>query len=394
MTEQQWQLIDDGEYRMDRVCIAVILGELINPRIEKRLSAEQRMADVHLISWDRGTNMLLRPNENGYKAHSILLRAKSDPVRRMIPYARFVRFAIKELKSISPAVIHVQNLDMLKIAVWYKHHVNQKVHIIYEIADLHKLLVDKQKSLLRKIAQRHLRNEDRKCTQDVDLLVVTSEMFYNTYFKDFMPAEKLLYMPNVPDITAFKNYQRKAEKEPFVVGFIGAVRYKQQMKNLIEAGKKAGVKVLFAGVEYEGNELELLCRDEPHVTWYGKFDFTQKAAALYGMCDAIYSVYNADLENVKVALPNKLYEAIYCELPLIVAKDTYLSELVTKWGVGVSVRHDDVNELADMLVRLKNDKAFYQQICQHCHEKKEIVNLECYNEKLLNRIQVMLSEVG
>ena len=37
------------------------LGELINPRIEKRLSAEQRMADVHLISWDRGTNMLLRP---------------------------------------------------------------------------------------------------------------------------------------------------------------------------------------------------------------------------------------------------------------------------------------------------------------------------------------------
>ena len=53
-----------------------------------------------------------------------------------------------------------------------------------------------------------------------------------------------------------------------------------------------------------------------------------------------------------------------------------------------------MNELADMLVRLKNDKAFYQQICQHCHEKKEIVNLEYYNEKLLNRIQVMLSEVG
>ena len=150
---------------MDRVCIAVILGELINPRIEKRLSAEQRMADVHLISWDRGTNMLLRPNENGYKAHSILLRAKSDPVRRMITYARFVRFAIKELKSISPAVIHVQNLDMLKIAVWYKHHVNQKVHIIYEIADLHKLLVDQP---LGRIPLRVLQNP----ADGLDLLLV------------------------------------------------------------------------------------------------------------------------------------------------------------------------------------------------------------------------------
>lgn len=376
---------------MNKIKIAVVLGELINPRIEKRLCAEKQIAEVHLISWDRGTNMLDRPSENGYKAHSIFLEAKSDPVRRMIPYFKFILYARKELKLIAPDVIHVQNLDMLKIAVWYKHHVNQNVHIIYEIADLHKLLVDKQKSLVRKAAQKYLRCEDRRCAQDVDLLVVTSEKYYDTYFQSFIPEKKMLYMPNVPDVTAFRNFHRKTEKESFVVGFIGAVRYKQQMKNLIEAGRRAGVNILFAGVEYEGNELELLCEKEPHVRWYGKFDFSKQASSLYGMCDAIYSVYNADLENVRVALPNKLYEAIYCELPIIVAKGTYLADLVTKWGVGISVKHDDVNELTEALIRLRDDKSLYDQMCRCCQKKKDVVDLERNNQMLLDRIQNMLS---
>lgn len=374
-----------------KIRIAVLLGELINPRMEKRLMAESSIADVHLISWDRGSsNMLSRPSEKGYAAHSILLKAKGDPIRRMIPYWHFIKFARGRLKKIRPDIIHAQNLDMLKIALWYKQKIDENVKIIYEIADLHKLLVDQQKNIIRKVAQRYLLREDRRCARYVDLLIVTSKKYYENYFSDFICKDKMIYMPNVPDLRAFSLYKHKVKNDEFTVGFIGAIRYKKQMRNLIEAGKRVGVKVLFAGVEYEPVEIEPLCKSVNGFEWYGKFDFMSEAAGLYERCDAIYSVYDADMENVKVALPNKLYESIYCEVPIIVARGTYLAELVEEWGVGVSVDHNSIDELVVAINGLKNDREYYDEIVAHCHNLKDTINLERNNELLLQRIKNMI----
>lgn len=79
------------------------------------------------------------------------------------------------------------------------------------------------------------------------------------------------------------------------------------------------------------------------------------------------------MNNVKVALPNKLYESILCELPIIVAKGTYLSELVEKMGVGVSVSHKDKNELKNVLTKLANDKSYYQSMVESCKNTNQIL---------------------
>lgn len=371
-----------------KLTIAVLLGLLINPRIEKRLKAEKEIADVHLISWDRGNNnMLGRPSEDGYTAHTILLKAKANPIRRMLPYIKFCKFAKKQLLSIKPDVIHAQNLDMLKIGIWYKKKINPETRLIYEIADLHTLIVDRQTNIVRKIAQRYLLREEKICARYIDLLIVTSEKYYDTYFKNFVPEEKMLYMPNVPDLSAFASYKPKEKNNDFVVGFIGAVRFKQQMKNLIEAGKKAGTRVLFAGLEFEPVEIEPLCRSVQGFEWYGKFDFQSEAAKIYEKCDAVFSVYDADMKNVRVALPNKLYEAVYCELPIIVAKGTYLEEIVNDWGVGVAVDHKDPDELEAVLRKLSGDKEFYDSLVSNCRKHKNDADLKFYNKKLLNFIE-------
>ena len=86
--------------------------------------------------------------------------------------------------------------------------------------------------------------------------------------------------------------------------------------------------------------------------------------------DCVFAVYDADNPNVRIALPNKLYESILCELPIIVAKGTYLEELVKEWGVGVSVSHKDVNELAEALKMLMNNQELYGQIVDGCQRQK------------------------
>ena len=89
----------------------------------------------------------------------------------------------------------------------------------------------------------------------------------------------------------------------------------------------------------------------------------------------MYSVYDADMQNVRVALPNKLYEAVYCEIPLIVAKNTYLAQLVDEWGVGLAVDHKNKDELVEALHRLQSDQAIDKCIEQNCRGRKNEVDL-------------------
>ena len=104
----------------------------------------------------------------------------------------------------------------------------------------------------------------------------------------------------------------------------------------------------------------------------------------------MYAVYDADIKNVQVALPNKLYEAVVCEIPLIVAKNTYLEEIVEQWGVGIAVDHKSVAELVDALNMLRSDRAQYLKIQEACRTHQHEVDLRMYNHVLHSIIEDIL----
>lgn len=114
------------------------------------------------------------------------------------------------LNGIQPDLIHVQGLDMLKIAGKYKKQSGRDVKIIYEVADLHRLLIDKQKNPLKKAVQWYLQREDRRLEKNYQLLLLTSMKFYELYFDKFVSKDKMLYMPGMFRICRrFRLFKRK-----------------------------------------------------------------------------------------------------------------------------------------------------------------------------------------
>ncbi len=371
--------------------IAVLIGFLPTPIIYKRIDLEKQLGNVHLICWDRGSSMMQAPVEDGYSANVIKINASRNPLKRLIPYGKFSAAVKAALENIQPDLIHVQNLDMLKIACDYKKRSKKQVKIIYEVADLHRLLVDRQSSPVAWAAQKYLRFMDRHLEKQYDLLVLTSMKYYDAYFSDFVSKEKVLYMPNVPDLSAFNSYKKKSDGE-FTVGYIGGIRYKNEIRLLLDAAKICKVYLMFAGFENDPPEIEPICKADPNIEWVGRFDFNKQAAELYGKCDVMYSVYDADMHNVRVALPNKLYEAVYCEMPLIVAKNTYLADTVEEWGVGMAVDHKSVDELASVINELRENKALREQIAENCRKRKAELDLKIYNAQLQDKILRLLDE--
>jgi glycosyltransferase involved in cell wall biosynthesis len=75
-----------------------------------------------------------------------------------------------------------------------------------------------------------------------------------------------------------------------------------------------------------------------------------------------YDTTNGSLNN-KIALPNKLYEAMYFQVPIITSKGTYLGELVDEYGIGNIVKCCDKEELLNTMTSMNTNiilKNFYE----------------------------------
>lgn len=365
--------------------LVLLISHIPDPRMNKRIELLKKMYDVHLIYWNRDTLDIWDIKDNEINNIEIKIKANHiNPVKRIIATIKFSIKAYKILNKLRANAIYTANIDMLVVPFIYKKYKNKNIKIFYEIADINKLVLNMGKSYKDKIISKIMVCIEKKMCQYINILIVTSEKFYEVYYSKFINSKKVIFIPNMPNLEVFKGYKNKETE--FTIGFIGAIRYKNQMKMLINSSLQVQCNVLFAGTGLD-NEIKDIANKYNNIEYYGKYDYDIEIKKLYEKVDCIYAVYDASLYNVKIALPNKLYEAIFCEKPIIVAKGTYLAELVEKLGVGVSVPHNDLNELSICIKKLKQDKEYYQKFVEKCKENKSMINIELYNNELLKKIE-------
>ncbi len=359
----------------NRVCF--VLTHVPNPRINKRISAFKQIMPVEVICARRASQNIWEPEHTDIK-HTILnvdLPASSQILKRIAVSSGFRGKIYSLLEEKKPSIVYAEGLDVLMAVSKYKKKSGCK--IVYEVSDLRESFIEKPHGLSIQVITALVALNERKLFKNIDKLVITSPKFYDMHYCSLISKDKTVFVPNAPDLSAFKNYKKK-EDGKFTVGFIGGIRYLSQMKMLVNAASDLNIDVIFAGAggtSSEYDEIKEYCKGKKNVRFSGRYDYWKDIANLYGMVDCVYSVYDADNPNVRIALPNKLYEAVYCELPIIVAKETYLEEVTLEWGVGVSVGHKDEEGLKKILMRLKDDKNYYSHIVESCKEKKKEIKV-------------------
>jgi len=74
-----------------------------------------------------------------------------------------------------------------------------------------------------------------------------------------------------------------------------------------------------------------------NVEYNGKYDYNAQVSEIYRRSSSIYAVYDARILNVRLALPNKLYESLAALRPIFAAKDTYFGKTIRENCSGFSV---------------------------------------------------------
>lgn len=352
--------------------ICFLLTHVPNPRMNKRIAAFKKQMSVEVICARRASQNIWEP-EHSDVTHTILnvdLPQSSHIIKRIKVSSGFRKELYKLLEEKKPTIVYSEGFDTLMVAVDYKKKHGCK--LFFEVSDLRESFIEKPKGVINRCMTEAISVKEKDLFKYIDKLVITSPKFFDFHYCKLISKDNTVFVPNAPDLSAFSNFKHKNDGI-FTIGFIGGIRYLTQMKMLVDVASDLDMKVVFAGAggtsgEYE--EIQEYCKGKDNICFTGRYDYCKDIASLYGMVDCVYSVYNADNPNVKIALPNKLYEAVYCNLPIIVAKGTYLEEVVKEWGVGLSAGHTNSEELKEVLQKLKDEENLRKTISDACDKRK------------------------
>ena len=143
------------------------------------------------------------------------------------------------------------------------------------------------------------------------------------------------------------------------------------------------INVFIAGNGSSYNEIAEYSRNISNVTMNGAYDYEKEISKLYSKIDIVYSVYDTNSKNVRVALPNRLYESIVLNKPIIASKNTKLGEFIESNGIGFLVNDQEKEDLKLLIEKLKkNENQMIDRCKANCKKIEEEYYADYYNDQL------------
>ena len=68
-----------------------------------------------------------------------------------------------------------------------------------------------------------------------------------------------------------------------------------------------------------------------------------------------FALYDPKVPNHKYASPNKLFEAMMCEKPILTNYGTIMAQIVEKENCGVLADYESIKDIRNAIIKLKND---------------------------------------
>jgi glycosyltransferase involved in cell wall biosynthesis len=147
--------------------------------------------------------------------------------------------------------------------------------------------------------------------------------------------KRLEFIHNTPQSIPQSNFDlppRVNNKLKIVyVGILSKGRFLKEISNFII--NNSHVELHIGGFGEYSQYFQELAGDYENIYFYGKIPYEQ-TILLEKSCDIITAIYDPDVKNHYYAAPNKFYEALMLGKPVIMVKNTGMSDLVSKYDIG------------------------------------------------------------
>lgn len=231
---------------------------------------------------------------------------------------------------------------------------------------------------------------DRRIIRRSLLTVLTSEGFMDYHFGKKRPSNLLEVSNRLNQaVTKFPiQEKRPLDINHLKIGFVGSFRFDAVInfcKVFVEHFPQHELHVF--GTMPENSPARVLMEKENFV-FHGPFKNPDDLSEIYSQIDLSLSTYDANTVNARYAEPNKLYEAIYFETPIIASSHTFVADKVNRLGIGFDIDASNDNEVISFIEGLTEEKI--NRVVERIKsiDKKEAVN---DNSALFNKVDEIVS---
>ncbi len=325
--------------------IVFLLESISQPRCIKRINSFiSKGFDVDIYGIDRG-----KYNENaaisGRKLHIIGKQTDGDDYfKKLINNNRAIK---KILKSYNLEETFFYSFGLaLTLSLKF----NGCKNYVYEISDIlygyHKF------DLLRPL----FKTFDKFLVKNSLITVLTSEGFANFLFNSNWP-NNIVIQPNKLN-SYFKAVGRKLipfNEENIRFAYVGAFRYPN---TIFRFAKIIGEyypqhEFHFYGDSIMTNQVVEISKKYDNVKYFGSFKNPDDLESIYNNFDIVVACYDTQSINERIAEPNKLYEALFFNKPIVVSEETFLSEKVKRINCGFTIDASDNQSIISFLDSIK-----------------------------------------
>lgn len=350
--------------------ILFIRSNPVNPdsRVEKEANALVEAGyDVSIFAWDRDNNYKIKEEkvdifDNQCNIFRVGIKSKFGVgfKKNIIPLLKFqnaIRFHLKKNKY---DIIHACDFDTGLISFLYK----KSSKFVYDVFDYY---IDSYSvpCCLKSIISRL---EDYICN-NCDLLILCTDKRKKQIRG--LTQKNIAVIHNSPVNYDIKDYGIDFSNKMKIV-YVGILANSRMVKELVKFVENHNEFELHIG---GFGVLEEFVKNKSHsndnIIYYGKIPYS-KTLYIEQECDILTGIYDPKIPNHFYAAPNKFYESLFLGKPIIMAKNTGMSEVVLEKGTGVVIDFS-YEELEKSLLNIK---------CNICEWK----NKEQYIKSIYNNL--------
>lgn len=320
------------------------------PYVIKKVKAFRRAGyETILYAYNRGSGFERDDNQELGKVCDLgYFPSGKGYIKKLWAHIWTLRRIFRENDPNSIFILFTFDLALINLIFYRK-------DFIYHISDLTYAKVNNRfiVSTFRKI--------DQILVKSSKLTIITSLGFKNFLFNGKHCPDNIEEIPNL--LQEDNPYQRKdisyvTDINSLSFGFVGLNRYLSPLCFAKVIGSKFPQhKFFFYGNGFDNlmDEINQLTIRYPNIYAKGRFNSSTELENIYKNIDILVCCYDVTNTNVRVAEPNKLYEAIFFNKPIIVSSCTFLEEKVKNLGVGYGVEAMNADAVAEFVKNITLD---------------------------------------
>lgn len=353
---------------------------------ETKTIADNYIADNVFIAglWEDG----LRVDENLDEKRSIYrvkLKSRNLPKNllfQLFKYMEFIFHLLFKYRKRRVTMVNVHNLSLLPIGFLFK--IFYKTKLIY---DTHEYETQRQslKGVRKKLSQILEKIFIKYC----DKIIVVSDSIANEYKRLYSDIEKPAVVLNTPSYQKVSKKDRfrtefSIDKEKMIFLYQGALSHGRGIENILDAFKSIDDEksvIVFMGYGVLEDKIKKSAENHDNIFYHQAvspnilLEYTSSADAGISMIEDTSLSYH-------YSLPNKMFEYLMVDIPVIVSNLPEMRKVVKDYQVGVVAYENSSRGLIEAIKNIKIlDK---NRLYNNIQRAKEIYNWQVQERVLIS----------